>query len=46
VSDLRVEVDGGVAVWTIDRAAGRNTMSGTLLDDLLAAAGEAAGRKR
>ena len=46
MSDLRVEVDGGVAVWTIDRAAGRNTMSGTLLADLLAAAGEAAADDR
>jgi 2-(1,2-epoxy-1,2-dihydrophenyl)acetyl-CoA isomerase len=46
VSDLRVEVDGGVALWTIDRAVGRNTMSGTLLADLLSAAGEAAADNR
>jgi 2-(1,2-epoxy-1,2-dihydrophenyl)acetyl-CoA isomerase len=42
VSDLRIEVTDGVAVWTIDRAADRNTIGGTLLADLVAAAGEAA----
>ena len=46
MSDLRVEVDGGVALWTIDRAGGRNTMGGTLLADLLSAAGEAAADDR
>lgn len=46
MNDLRVELDGGVALWTIDRLAGRNTMSGTLLADLLAAAGEAAADDR
>lgn len=46
MSDLRIEVDGGVALWTISRAGGRNTMGGTLLADLLAAAGEAAADDR
>ena len=46
MNDLRVELDGGVALWTIDRAGGRNTMSGTLLADLLSAAGEAAADDR
>lgn len=46
MSDLRVEVAGGVALWTIDRDAARNTMSGTLLADLLRAAAEAAADDR
>jgi enoyl-CoA hydratase/carnithine racemase len=46
VSDLRVEVDGGVAVWTIDRATRRNTIGGTLLADFLDAAREAAADDR
>lgn len=46
MSDLRVEVDGGVAVWTIARPARRNTIGGTLLADLLAAASEAAADER
>lgn len=46
MKDLRVEIDGGVALWTIDRPAEANTMGGTLLADLLAAAGEAAADDR
>jgi enoyl-CoA hydratase/carnithine racemase len=46
VKDLRVEVHDGVALWTIDRAADRNSIGGTLLADLLAAAGEAAADDR
>jgi enoyl-CoA hydratase/carnithine racemase len=46
VSDLRVEVDGGVALWTIDRCSNHNTMGGTLLADLLSAADEAAADDR
>jgi len=46
VSDVRIEVDGGIALWTIDRAGGRNTIGGTLLADLLAAAEEAAADDR
>ena len=46
MKDLRVEIDGGVARWTIDRAAENNTIGGTLLADLLAAAGEAAADDR
>ncbi|HYH50142.1 MAG TPA: enoyl-CoA hydratase/isomerase family protein, partial [Acidimicrobiia bacterium] len=46
MKDLRVEVDGGVAVWTIDRAAERNSIGGTLLADLLEAAADAAADDR
>jgi 2-(1,2-epoxy-1,2-dihydrophenyl)acetyl-CoA isomerase len=46
VKDLRVDVDGGVAVWTIDRAAARNSIGGTLLADLLEASAEAAADDR
>lgn len=46
MKDLRVEVHDGVALWTIDRARERNSIGGTLLADLLAAAGEAAADDR
>lgn len=46
MKDLRIEVDGGVALWTIDRPAEHNTIGGTLLADLLAAASEAAADDR
>ncbi len=46
MTGLRVEVDGGVALWTIDRPGGRNTASPALLGDLLDAAREAAADDR
>jgi len=45
VKDLRVEVDGGVACWRIDRPD-HNTIGGALLADLLEAAAEAAADDR
>jgi len=46
VTGLRVEVDGGVALWTIDRPSAHNTIGPALLADLLEAAGEAAADDR
>ena len=43
---LRVEIDDGVALWTIDRPGGRNAVSPALLSDLLEAAEDAAADDR